>query len=201
MVVNHETGQIQFKIVYCGTPLGGKTTNLAKIHSYMDETVRGEMISMATSQDRTLFFDFLSLETPCFEGYQTRFQLYTVPGQIYYNATLQLVLRGVDGIVFVADAQRERLSENALALQNVEQNLQLMQQSLERIPVVLQYNKRELPNSASATELDAAINRRQRPFPRIEASAIQGFHVLETLNGICQLVLRRHGHDSISPAA
>ena len=121
--VNHGAREITFKVVYCGTPLGGKTTNLTHIHSRLDDGIRGDLVSLATANDRTLFFDFLPLEAPKIYGYDTKFQLYTVPGQVAYNATRQLVLRGADGIVFVADSQMERLEENVECLHGVENGL------------------------------------------------------------------------------
>ena len=189
--VNHGAREITFKVVYCGTPMGGKTTNLSYIHSRLDDGIRGDLVSLATANDRTLFFDFLPLDAPEIGGYRTKFQLYTVPGQVVYNATRQLVLHGTDGIVFVADSQFERLGENLACLQGVEAGLRQLGTSLAAIPVVYQYNKRDLPNATTTAHLDATLNGREPGFPTFEASAVQGVRVFETLNAISQMVLHR----------
>ena len=189
--VNHGAREITFKVVYCGTPMGGKTTNLAYIHSRLDDGIRGDLVSLATANDRTLFFDFLPLEAPQISGYRTKFQLYTVPGQVVYNATRQLVMRGADGIVYVADSQLERLEENLACLHGIESGLRQLGTSLAAIPTVFQYNKRDLPNATSTRHLDAALNGKEHGFPTFEACAAQGIRVFETLNAISQMVLHR----------
>ncbi len=200
--VNHGSREITFKVVYCGTPMGGKTTNLAHIHSRLDDTVRGDLVSLATANDRTLFFDFLPLEAPRIAGYRSKFQLYTVPGQVVYNATRQLVLRGADGIVFVADSQLGRLEENLACLHGIETGLRQLGSSLASVPTVFQYNKRDLPNAATIRHLDAALNRHERGFPTFEACANRGVRVFETLNAISQMVLHRfHSASAAQEAA
>ncbi len=192
-LVNHDTGEVVFKIVYCGTPLGGKTTNLTYIHHRIGKQHRGDLISLATSSDRTLFFDFLPVHAAVINGYKTRFQLYTVPGQVYYNATRQLVLRGVDGLVFVADSLPNRLEQNVESFRTMLQNLGQSRADPARLPLVLQYNKRDLPGVASVTELDRALNNGAigRRLSTFEAVAPQGHNVLATLNAVSQEILRR----------
>lgn len=190
-IVNESTCEVTFKIVYCGTPLGGKTTNLQWVHGQVERSERGDLISLATSADRTLFFDFLPVNSIEVHGYRSRFQLYTVPGQVQYNATRQLVLRGVDGIVFVADSQIERMQDNATALQTLLRNLADNGVSPELIPVVLQYNKRDLPNAAPLELLDHVLNGENRWEMRFEAAAAHGYNVFETLNGVAVEVLNR----------
>lgn len=189
--VRHDERSVSFKIVYCGTPHGGKTTNLIHIHSKLDPQGRGDLISLSTASDRTLYFDFLSVEAAAFPGYRTQFLLYTVPGQITYNATLQLVLRQADGVVFVADSQMDRQRDNIQALQNLEANLRLNGGSLDALPMVLQYNKRDLPNAAPVEYLEFLLNNRQTHFVSFEAEARTGRNVLATLNAISQAVLTR----------
>lgn len=180
-----------FKIVYCGTALSGKTTNLKHVHSRLDPSGRGELVSLSTSADRTLFFDFLSVETSSMPGYRTLFQLYTVPGQITYNATLQLVLKQADGVVFVADSQMDRQRDNLESWQNLEANLRLNGSSIDRLPVVLQYNKRDLPNAAPVEYMEFLLNNRPQRLVSYEAEAARGRNVLATLNAISQTVLTR----------
>lgn len=180
---------ICFKIVYCGSALSGKTTNLKQIHERLDPRGRGDLVSMNTAVDRTLFFDFLSLEADIVPGYRTLFQLYTVPGQMIYNATLNLVLQGVDGIVFVVDSQADRQRENVQAMQNLEANLRTQQIDVQSLPMVLQYNKRDLPNAAPVEYLEFLFN--NGPVGRLsyEAEAANGRNVLATLNAVSQGVL------------
>jgi mutual gliding-motility protein MglA len=182
---------VTFKIVYCGTPMSGKTTNLHHIHSCLDASTRGDLVSLATSADRTLFFDFMAVEAATVHGYRTRFQLYTVPGQITYNATCQLVLKQADGVVFVADSQMDRQRENMQAFANLETNLRLNGQSLQRMPMVLQYNKRDLPNCAPADYMEYLLNNGSPRCFSYEAAANRGYNVLATLNAVSQLVLQR----------
>ncbi|TDU81473.1 hypothetical protein EI77_00782 [Prosthecobacter fusiformis] len=190
-VINSEQKTVSFKIVYCGTPLSGKTANLQQIHAKLDPEGRSDLVSLSTAQDRTLFFDFLSLESAAIPGFRTAFHLYTVPGQVTYNATLQLVLRQADGVVFVADSQMDRQRENVQAFQALEANLRLNGSSLERLPLVLQYNKRDLPNSAPVEYLEFLLNNRPVPWLSFEADARGGRNVLATLNAISQAVLMR----------
>jgi signal recognition particle receptor subunit beta len=189
--INKETREAQFKIVYCGTPMSGKTTNLIQIHERMGGIKKGELVSLATAAERTLFFDFLPMTPVEIGGYQCRFHLYTVPGQITFNATLELVLRGADGIVFVADSTPDRAQDNIRALRNLESNLKLTKRSLLNLPVVLQYNKRDVPEALSLDTLQASMNHPSKPLPHIEAVAASGTNVFETLNYICGMVLRR----------
>src|SRR5512136_724988 len=149
-IINQATKELQVKIVYYGPAMGGKTTNLVQVHDHVQTAAgnKGKLVSLATRADRTLFFDFLPVEAMAIKGFKTKFQLYTVPGQVIYNATRQLLLRGVDGIVFVADSQYDKMPENVESLRNLEQNLQSQDLRLGEIPYVLQYNKRDLPTAA-----------------------------------------------------
>jgi len=151
-VINYSSREITFKIVYYGTGLGGKTTNLKVIYNKISPETRGKMISLATEMDRTLFFDFLPMDIGSVKGFKTKFQLYTVPGQIYYNASRKLILKGVDGIVFVADSQIERFEDNIESVDNLLENLAEHNLKIEDIPFVMQYNKRDLPNISSIEE-------------------------------------------------
>jgi hypothetical protein len=189
--IRHDEKLVTFKIVYCGTPLCGKTTNLRLIHEKLDPAGRTDLVSMSTAADRTLFFDFLAVEAAAIPGYRTSFHLYTVPGQITYNATLQLVLRQADGVVFVADSQMDRQRDNIQAFQNLDANLRLNGSSLETLPIVLQYNKRDLPNAAPVEYMEFLLNNRPERFLSFEAEAQNGRNVLATLNAISQNVLAR----------
>ena len=189
--INKTERTVTFKIVYCGTPLSGKTTNLQYIHSCLDPTTRGDLVSLATSADRTLFFDFLAVDAAVVQGYRTRFQIYTVPGQITYNATCQLVLKQADGVVFVADSLLDRQRENMQAFGNLEANLRLNGQSLQRMPLVLQYNKRDLTNCAPLDYMEYLLNNGSQRFYSYEASATRGANVLSTLNAVSHMVLQR----------
>lgn len=193
-VIHSDRRTVSFKIVYCGTPIGGKTTNLQHIHSCLDPKSRGELVSLSTTADRTLFFDFLAVEAPILNGYTAKFQLYTVPGQAVYNATYQLVLQQADGLVFVADSQMDRMRENVQAWDNFRNNLRLNGQSLEQLPLVLQYNKRDLPNAAPVEYLEYLINQGPHRWQSFEASAARGYNVLTTLNAISHEVLTRFTH-------
>src|SRR5580698_10600312 len=161
-IVNYASKEIQFKIVYYGPALGGKTTNLAYIHSRITPAHRGDLVSLATAADRTLFFDFLPLNALTLQGFRTKFQLYTVPGQVIYNATRQLVLRNVDGVVFVADSQWDKMEENVLSFRNLEQNLQKQGLSVDALSYVLQFNKRDLQDIAPTNYLEYLLNNRKR---------------------------------------
>ncbi len=192
--INYAFKEISCKIVYYGAGLCGKTTNLQFVHGNVPPKFRGELISLATEQDRTLFFDFLPLDLGEVKGFKTKFQLYTVPGQVYYNATRKLVLRGVDGVVFVVDSQKERLEENIESLKNLKENLKEYGYDLSNIPIVLQYNKRDLPNINSVQELEKLFNTDN--VPSFEAVATIGTGVKETLKAISSLVLKKLSSDS-----
>jgi signal recognition particle receptor subunit beta len=190
-LVNFTTREITCKIVYYGPGRSGKTTNLHYIFRRVPEQRRGRMVSLATQTDRTLFFDFLPLELGSISGFMTRFQLYTVPGQVYYNATRKLVLQGADGVVFVADSQTRQLDENIASLQNLQANLLEYGVDVRGMPLVFQYNKQGLPPELVMAhgELDEALNFRDAP--SFAADALSGTGVFETLKGVSELVLRR----------
>lgn len=192
MVINQATKQLQIKIVYYGPALCGKTTNLEKVHANVQSAQeKGKLVSLATQSDRTLFFDFLPIEAMAIKGYKTKFQLYTVPGQVIYNTTRQLVLRGVDGIIFVADSQLEKMQENVESFQNLEENLKGSNLNLADIPYVLQYNKRDLPNVAPVDYMEFLLNNRETRVPAFEAAAASCDGVFETLNAITKLLLKK----------
>jgi len=203
---NYSTMQMAAKVVYYGPGLCGKTTNLSYIYGHTANDSRGEMVSLETETDRTLFFDLLPIDVGSIAGFNTRIQLYTVPGQVFYNTTRKLVLKGVDGVVFVADSQRPMLSANIESLRNLEENLGEMGLSLETLPIVIQYNKRDLPDVLPVDELNRAMN--PRGWPHFEASAVTGQGVFETLKGISKLTLitlkkrlTKMSSDSPRPAA
>ena len=221
--INYMAREINCKIVYYGPGLCGKTTNLQYIYERTNPDAKGKMISLATEQDRTLFFDFLPLSLGEIRGFKTRFHLYTVPGQVYYNASRKLILKGVDGVVFVADSQLERMEANLEAMQNLYDNMTQHGYDLTKLPFVIQYNKRDLPNAAPIADLDAALNpgwtvddtTRQRvtpdPYrqgeylvrevdgmwvervPTFEAVAVRGDGVFDTLKAVSKLVLKTLG--------
>ena len=185
---NYTTMQMTAKVVYYGPGLCGKTTNLQFIHQRTAPRSRGEMVSLETETDRTLFFDLLPLEVGVIGGMKVRLQLYTVPGQVFYNATRKLVLKGVDGIVFVADSQRAALDTNLESLGNLQENLkELGLLGAEQVPVIFQYNKRDLRGVLSVSELDASLNPSGRPY--FEAAALHGIGVFETLKAISKLAI------------
>ena len=157
-MINYASREINCKIVYYGPGLGGKTTNLEHVYEKVSPTTRGKLISLATETERTLFFDFLPVDLGQIRGFRTRFHLYTVPGQVYYNASRRLILRGVDGVVFVADSQADRAEANVEAMQNLYDNLGEHGYDLTKLPFVVQYNKRDLPDAAGLDELDAVLN-------------------------------------------
>jgi signal recognition particle receptor subunit beta len=190
--INYSSREIQLKIVYYGCALCGKTTNLITLHQRINSAQKGELVSLATDADRTLFFDFLSLNTKTLPGFTTRFQLYTVPGQPVYNATRQLVLKGVDGIVFVVDSHWDKMAENVESFSNLQENLIENHLSLAQIPYVLQYNKRDLPNAAPLNFLEYTFNNRATQVLSFEACAASGQGVLETLNGVARLLLAKY---------
>ncbi len=190
-LVNFTTREITCKIVYYGPGRSGKTTNLQYIYSQVPDDRRGRMVSLATQTDRTLFFDFLPLDLGTISGFTTKFQLYTVPGQVYYNATRKLVLQGADGVVFVADSQARQLDENLESLQNLHQNILEHGVDIRTLPMVLQFNKQDLPRDLILTpeELDDALN--FRTLPAFAADALRGGGVFETLKAISAEVLRK----------
>jgi hypothetical protein len=185
--INYVAHEINCKIVYYGPGLGGKTTNLKYVYGITSPENRGKMISLATETERTLFFDFLPIDLGQIRNYSTRFHLYTVPGQVFYDASRKLILRGVDGVVFVADSQEERLDANLESLSNLEQNLKEHGFDLSTIPYVLQLNKRDLPNVMPVEKLQKLL--RVKGEPVYEAVATQGVGVLETLKAITRQVL------------
>ena len=189
--INYSAREVCCKIVFYGPGLSGKTTNLQYIHSKVPQNTRGKLISLATEADRTLYFDFLPINIGTINDFQAKFQLYTVPGQVYYNATRKLVLRGADGVVFVADSQREQFEENIESLRNLHENLLEQGFDIREMPLVLQYNKQDLPRDLimSTEELRDAIN--FRGVPDFSADALHGPGVFETLRGISELVLKR----------
>jgi hypothetical protein len=185
--INYAARQISVKIVYYGPGLSGKTTNLQVIHKKTPQDHRSDMVSLATETDRTLFFDFLPLDLGKIKGFATKFQLYTVPGQVYYNATRKLVLRGVDGVVFVADSGADKIQENLESFQNLEDNLAEYGYQRESIPIIIQYNKRDLPNALSIDELNRHINKYNLPYG--EGIAYKGVGVFDTLKQIGKIVI------------
>ncbi len=185
--INFAAREINCKIVYYGPGLGGKTTNLQYVYDKTGEKQKGKMISLATETDRTLFFDFLPLDLGTVRGFRTRFHLYTVPGQVFYDASRKLILRGVDGVVFVADSQEERMDANLEALDNLQENLQEHGYDLSKIPYVLQFNKRDLPSAMAIEDLKRELIKKEEPV--FEAVAFQGTGVFETLKEVARLVL------------
>ncbi len=220
-MINYASREINCKIVYYGPGLGGKTTNLEHVYAKVAPDARGKLISLATETERTLFFDFLPVDLGTIRGFKTRFHLYTVPGQVYYNASRKLILKGVDGVVFVADSQMDRMEANQESMQNLYDNMQEYGYDLTRMPFVIQFNKRDLPNAAPLDELQAALNpgwevtepARQRHTPdptspseslvlqlttgewverapSLEAVAVTGDGVFDTLRTVSKLVLK-----------
>jgi mutual gliding-motility protein MglA len=222
-LVNYASREINCKIVYYGPGLGGKTTNLEYVYEKVAPSSKGKLISLATETERTLFFDFLPVDLGTIRGFRTRFHLYTVPGQVYYNASRKLILKGVDGVVFVADSQIDRTEANLEAMQNLYDNMTQHGYDLTRLPFVIQYNKRDLPNAAPLAALDSALNPgwtvddadRQKltpdPYrpgeylvkevdgvwvervPTFEAVAVRGDGVFDTLKAVSKLVLKSLG--------
>jgi len=222
-LINYASREVNCKLVYYGPGLGGKTTNLEYIYEKVAPASKGKMISLATETERTLFFDFLPVDLGTIRGFKTRFHLYTVPGQVYYNASRKLILKGVDGVVFVGDSQMERMEANLESMQNLYDNMAQHGLDLTRLPFVIQYNKRDLPNAAPLPQLQQALNpgwpvedpARQRPLPdptrpgemlvqeldgtwiervpHFEAVAVRGDGVFDTLRAISKLVLKTLG--------
>ncbi|MCH7992116.1 MAG: gliding-motility protein MglA [Gemmatimonadetes bacterium] len=186
-MINYASREINCKIVYYGTGLGGKTTNLEYIYSRVNPDTKGKMISLATETERTLFFDFLPIDLGEVRGFKTRFHLYTVPGQVYYNASRRLILKGVDGLIFVADSQESRAEANIESMHNLYENLEVYGYDLQTIPFAIQYNKRDMPNILSPEDLRAQIN--PMGVPDFEGVAIDGSGVFETLSCVSKLVV------------
>src|SRR5262245_25459668 len=185
--INYASREINCKIVYYGPGLCGKTTNLQYIYDKTNPMARGKLISLATETDRTLFFDFLPLELGTVRGFKTRFHLYTVPGQVFYDASRKLILKGVDGVIFVADSQYERMDANLESVENLQLNLKSQGYDLATIPYVLQLNKRDLPNISAVEEMKQLLSKKSEPL--FEAVASKGIGVFETLKGVAKLVL------------
>ena len=186
--INYSSREINCKIVYYGPGLCGKTTNLQYVYNKTSPDAKGKMISLATETERTLFFDFLPLSLGEIRGFKTRFHLYTVPGQVFYDASRKLILKGVDGVCFVADSQIERMEANLESVENLRTNLGEQGYDLDRIPYVIQYNKRDLPNAATVEELRRLLN--PRMVPDFEATATTGVGVFDTLKSVAKLVLQ-----------
>lgn len=186
-MINYASREINCKIVYYGPGLCGKTTNIEYVFNKVNPETRGKLISLATEAERTLFFDFLPVDLGSIRGFKTRFHLYTVPGQVYYNASRRLILKGVDGVVFVADSAAERMDANIASLQNLYENLTEYGFDPKTLPLVVQYNKRDLPNAVPVEELRAQIN--PMAVPDFEAVAIQGTGVFDTLKSVSKLVI------------
>ncbi len=185
--VNYHTKEINCKIVYYGPGLGGKTTNIQYIYQKTSTNNKGQMITLNTENERTLFFDFLPLDLGEIRGFKTRFHLYTVPGQVFYEASRKLILRGVDGLVFVADSQVERMEANIESYQGLERNLAEQGYDISKVPMVMQWNKRDLPNIVPVEDLQFQLNKRK--FPAFEAVATNGKGVFETLKMVSKSVL------------
>lgn len=185
--INYSAREINCKIVYYGCGLCGKTTNLQYIYEKTNTEAKGKMISLATETERTLFFDFLPLSLGEIKGFKTRFYLYTVPGQIFYDASRKLILKGVDGIVFVGDSQAERMDANMESFDNMKENLSEHGYDLDRIPYVVQYNKRDLPSAVPLDELKRVLN--PTGVPDFDAVSTKGIGVFETLKAVVKLVL------------
>jgi signal recognition particle receptor subunit beta len=185
--INYASREINCKIVYYGPGLGGKTTNIQYIYDTTNTDSKGKLISLATETDRTLFFDFLPLDLGTIRGFKTRFHLYTVPGQVFYDASRKLILKGVDGVVFVADSQDERMDANAESIYNLKLNLKENGFDINQIPYVLQLNKRDLPNVVPADEIIKELKIKDEPI--FEAVAIKGIGVMETLKAVAKQVI------------
>lgn len=193
-IINRATKELQLKIVYYGPAKSGKTTNLEQIHGNVqvpDATMKGKMTSLATSSDRTLFFDFFPLEATTIKGFKTKFSLFTVPGQVIYNATRQVVLRGVDAIVFVADSQYDKMQENIETFGHMQDNLKSLNLNLDETIYVMQYNKRDAPDAAPVEYLEYVLNNRELHVPYFEATASKCEGVFETLNMVTKMLIHK----------
>ena len=188
--INYASREINCKIVYYGPGLCGKTTNLQFIYERTNPNAKGKLISLATETDRTLFFDFLPLELGNVRGFKTRFHLYTVPGQVFYDASRKLILKGVDGVIFVADSQRERMDANVESLRNLEQNLKAQGYEIRSLPYVLQLNKRDLPSALPVEEMKAKLGLNNEPVLEAIAASDEGIGVFDTLKAVAKLVLQ-----------
>ena len=188
-LINYSTREINCKIVYYGPGLGGKTTNVQYVYSRVSPETKGRLVSLATEMDRTLFFDSLPLDLGPIKGFRTRFHLYTVPGQVYYDASRRLILRGVDGIIFVADSLISRFEANVESLYNLHENLAEHDLKLENVPFALQYNKRDLKDIIPVADLQDELN--PQGYPAFEAIATQGVGVFDTLKSVSKMVLRK----------
>ena len=188
-LINYSSREINCKVVYYGPGLGGKTTNIQYVYEKLAPETKGKLVTLATEMDRTLFFDFLPLELGEVKGFKTRFHLYTVPGQVYYNASRKLILRGVDGIVFVADSSEARFDANIEALYNLHDNLKEYDLSLDEIPFVIQWNKRDMPDAIPVDELNKELN--PEGYENFEAVAVNGVGVFDTLKCVAKMVLRQ----------
>ncbi len=186
--LNYSTREINFKIVYYGPGLSGKTTNIKQIYNKIKQDNKGKLVSLATETERTLFFDFFPLDLGTISGYKVKFHLYTVPGQIYYSSSRKLILKGVDGVVFVADSQRERFEANIESLSDMLENLKEYNLDFDKLPYILQLNKRDLPNITPANELIEALRRKGEPV--VEAVALKVVGVIETLKAVSRLVMK-----------
>lgn len=186
--LNYSTREINFKVVYYGPGLSGKTTNIRFVYNKIKDENKGKLVSLATETERTLFFDFFPLELGTIKDYKVRFHLYTVPGQIYYSASRKLILKGVDGLVFVADSQRERFEANIESLNDMLENMQEYKISFENIPYILQLNKRDLPNILPANEMIRDLRKKNELV--LEAVATKGDGVIETLKSISRLIMQ-----------
>jgi signal recognition particle receptor subunit beta len=187
-LINYASREINCKIVYYGPGLGGKTTNLEYVYEKVAPSSKGKLISLATETERTLFFDFLPVDLGAIRGFKTRFHLYTVPGQVYYNASRRLILKGVDGLVFVADSQAERMDANIAALENLYENLSDYGYDPYQLPIVLQWTKRDMPKAVPVDELRRQLN--PMGLPETEAVAVEGTGVFDTLKTVSKLVLK-----------
>jgi signal recognition particle receptor subunit beta len=188
-LINYSSREINCKIVYYGPGLCGKTTNIQYVYNKVAPETKGKLITLATEMDRTLFFDFLPLELGTVRGFKTRFHLYTVPGQVYYDASRKLILRGVDGIVFVADSQTSRYDANIESLYNLHENLEEYNLRVDDLPFVIQYNKRDMPEIISVEELEEELN--PETYPSLEAVAIKGVGVFDTLKTVAKGILHK----------
>jgi len=188
-LINYSSREINCKVVYYGPGLGGKTTNIQYVYEKLAPETKGKLVTLATEMDRTLFLDFLPLELGEVKGFKTRFHLYTVPGQVYYNASRKLILRGVDGIVFVADSSEARFDANIEALYNLHENLKEYDLSLDEIPFVIQWNKRDMPDAIPVDELNQELN--PEGYENFEAVAVNGVGVFDTLKCVAKQVLRQ----------
>src|SRR5712672_542730 len=198
-MINYASREINCKLVYYGPGLGGKTTNLEHIYGKVSPNTRGKMISLATETERTLFFDFLPVDLGTIRGFKTRFHLYTVPGQVFYDASRKLILKGVDGVVFVADSQIERMEANIESLDNLRLNLTEQGYDLDKLPYVIQYNKRDLPNAAPLDQLRNVLN--PTKVQEFEACATSGVGVFDTLKAVAKAVLTELKRGSYAPPA